>query len=51
MNDWANDMKLMHEKFGVHDWVFHLGVVVALMEQRCQMLKQAMKQLTLCKQP
>ena len=20
MNDWANDMKLMHEKFGVHDW-------------------------------
>ena len=20
MNDWVNDMKLMHEKFGVHDW-------------------------------
>jgi predicted HAD superfamily Cof-like phosphohydrolase len=20
MNDWANDMKLMHQKFGVHDW-------------------------------
>jgi predicted HAD superfamily Cof-like phosphohydrolase len=20
MNDWSNDMKLMHEKFGVHDW-------------------------------
>jgi predicted HAD superfamily Cof-like phosphohydrolase len=20
MNDWADDMKLMHEKFGVHDW-------------------------------
>jgi len=20
VNDWANDMKLMHKKFGVHDW-------------------------------
>jgi hypothetical protein len=20
MSDWANDMKLMHQKFGVHDW-------------------------------
>ena len=20
MNDWADDMKLMHEKFGVHEW-------------------------------